>query len=233
MGFVKNFTVDAENHPRGCNFPEVFPEQYMGEAKERNKVLRTPINCTRSTFVLDGEEQTSADIVDEFADDHEVWAQAFIEGWQVKKSICFRTYDCFSKIKKAMLMHCRRSRRMVTMRGISMTAPNHLGSATLYFLKVKHCGMKYHLKLQPSFSSDQELRLSFLFSSRRTPASISPTISPKTKRPGVLKCSAVKVKMKSKRLANNLEKYFAKQHHVGSVRTRQVPFLWKRVGEPI
>merc|ERR1712032_156151 len=42
----------------------------------------TPINCTRSTFVLDGEKQTSADIVDEFADDHEVWAHAFIEGWQ-------------------------------------------------------------------------------------------------------------------------------------------------------
>merc|ERR1711962_1405455 len=26
IGFVKNFTVDAENHPRGCNFPEVYPE---------------------------------------------------------------------------------------------------------------------------------------------------------------------------------------------------------------
>jgi len=25
---------------------------------------------------------TSADIVDEFAEDHEVWAHAFIEGWQ-------------------------------------------------------------------------------------------------------------------------------------------------------
>jgi len=25
---------------------------------------------------------TSADIVDQFADDHEVWAHAFIEGWQ-------------------------------------------------------------------------------------------------------------------------------------------------------
>ena len=42
-----------------------------------------------STFVLDGENQTSADIVDEFADDYEVWAQAFIEGWQVMKTYHF------------------------------------------------------------------------------------------------------------------------------------------------
>ena len=100
MGFVKNFTVDAENHPRGCNFPEVFPEQYMGEAKERNKVLRTPINCTRSTFVLDGEEQSSADIVDEFADDHEVWAQAFIEGWQVRNQFASELMIAFQRLKR-------------------------------------------------------------------------------------------------------------------------------------
>ena len=95
MGFVKNFTVDAENHPRGCNFPEVFPEMNwtasngglgQGDTNAVRKIARTPINCTRSTFVLEGESQTSADIVDEFADDHEVWAHAFIEGWQVSKS---------------------------------------------------------------------------------------------------------------------------------------------------
>ena len=95
MGFVKNFTVDAENHPRGCNFPEVFPEMNwtasqgglgQGDTNAVRRIARTPINCTRSTFVLDGESQTSADIVDEFADDHEVWAHAFIEGWQVSKS---------------------------------------------------------------------------------------------------------------------------------------------------
>ena len=95
MGFVKNFTVDSENHPRGCNFPEVFPEMNwtasqgglgQGDTNAVRKIARTPINCTRSTFVLEGESQTSADIVDEFADDHEVWAHAFIEGWQVSKS---------------------------------------------------------------------------------------------------------------------------------------------------
>merc|ERR1712013_515992 len=27
LGFVKNFTVDAENHPRGCNIPDVYPQK--------------------------------------------------------------------------------------------------------------------------------------------------------------------------------------------------------------
>ena len=87
LGFVKNFTVDAENHPRGCNFPEVYPEMALVGKKPKKKIGRTPINCTRSTFTLEGDDMTSADIVDEFAEDHEVWAHAFIEGWQVKKAI--------------------------------------------------------------------------------------------------------------------------------------------------
>ena len=85
FGFVKNFTVDAENHPRGCNFPEVYPQN---KTEQRN-IGKIPINCTRSTFTLEGESMTSADIVDQFADDHEVWAHAFIEGWQVVKAILF------------------------------------------------------------------------------------------------------------------------------------------------
>ena len=83
MGFVKNFTVDSENHPRGCNFPEVYPEVAVDGDEPVVEVKKTAINCTRATFKLDGEGKTSADIVDEFADDHEVWAHAFIEGWQV------------------------------------------------------------------------------------------------------------------------------------------------------
>ena len=76
--FVKNFTIDAENHPRGCNIPEVFPESAPGDI-----AMETPVNCGRSSFKLDGEDQSSADIVEEFADDHEVWADTFIKGWQV------------------------------------------------------------------------------------------------------------------------------------------------------
>ena len=89
IGFVKNFTVDSQNHPRGCNFPEVYPEIAVDGDEPVIEVGRTPINCTRATFKLDGEDQTSADIVDEFADDHEVWAHAFIQGWQVTRLLQF------------------------------------------------------------------------------------------------------------------------------------------------
>ena len=82
MGFVKNFTVDAENHPRGCNLPEVFTKEYYPN-EDWVKQSNTAVTCERSTYKLAGEEKTSADIVDEFAEDHEVWANAFIEGWQV------------------------------------------------------------------------------------------------------------------------------------------------------
>ena len=94
LGFVKNFTVDAENHPRGCNIPEVYPQN---KTEQRN-IGKIPINCTRSTFTLEGENMTSADIVDQFADDHEVWAHAFIEGWQVVKAILFH----------GLTPHCRK-----------------------------------------------------------------------------------------------------------------------------
>ena len=93
MGFVKNFTVDAENHPRGCNLPEVFTKEYYPN-KDWVKQARTAITCKRTIYKLPGEEKTSADIVDEFAEDHEVWANAFIEGWQV---LIFDFEDFFFK----------------------------------------------------------------------------------------------------------------------------------------
>ena len=86
LGFVKDFTVDAENHPRGCNIPDDYPQKEVDGKKAVKKWQKTAINCTRSTFTLEGEDMTSADIVDQFADDHEVWAHAFIEGWQVAKA---------------------------------------------------------------------------------------------------------------------------------------------------
>ena len=41
------------------------------------------------TFVLPGEKQTTADIVKEFAKDHELWDRDFLEGWQVPSSLKF------------------------------------------------------------------------------------------------------------------------------------------------
>ena len=60
----------------------MFTKEYYPN-KDWVKQARTAITCKRATFKLPGEEKTSVDIVDEFAEDHEVWANAFIEGWQV------------------------------------------------------------------------------------------------------------------------------------------------------
>ena len=34
MSLVKDFTIDAENHPWGCNLPEVFPEKAVDGGEE-------------------------------------------------------------------------------------------------------------------------------------------------------------------------------------------------------
>ena len=135
IGFVKNFTIDSQNHPRGCNFPEVYPEIAVDGDEPVIEVGRTPINCTRATFKLDGEEQTSADIVDEFADDHEVWAHAFIQGWQVTK---FFNSDilCKAILILEILCYYRPFKEMVTMMAVSTTDPSRPGLDTPSYLKV-------------------------------------------------------------------------------------------------
>ena len=92
--------------------------------------MRTPISCGRTSFKLDGEDQTSADIVDEFADDHEVWAHAFLEGWQVNP----RSY--LELAIKWNLWYCRPFKRMGTTMAVLRMGPSPLGWATLFFLKV-------------------------------------------------------------------------------------------------
>jgi len=84
MNFMKEFTVDEENHPRGCNFPKVYPGWDTPETADiAREVGRIPINCTRATYKLPGESKTSADIVESFADDHELWTKEFLDGWEV------------------------------------------------------------------------------------------------------------------------------------------------------
>ena len=81
---MKDFQIGSENHPRGCNFPEVYPGwDNPATSDEAGKVGQIPINCTRASYKLPGESQTSADIVESFADDHEVWTKEFLDGWEV------------------------------------------------------------------------------------------------------------------------------------------------------
>ena len=83
MSFVMDFTVDEENHPRGCNIPDVYPECDWG-TDPNCEYNALPIKCGRTNFKLPGESQSSADIVEEFGDNQQVWAKEFLEGWQVK-----------------------------------------------------------------------------------------------------------------------------------------------------
>jgi len=82
MNFVMDFTVDEENHPRGCNIPDVYPECAWGH-EPHCPYSELPINCPRNNFKLPGESMSSADIVDEFAYSHQTWAVEFLEGWQM------------------------------------------------------------------------------------------------------------------------------------------------------
>ena len=88
MNFVMDFTVDEENHPRGCNIPDVYPECAWGH-EPHCPYSELPINCPRNDFKLPGETMSSADIVDEFAYSHQTWAVEFLEGWQVFTKLHF------------------------------------------------------------------------------------------------------------------------------------------------
>jgi hypothetical protein len=84
MNFMKDFEMGSENRPRGCNLPDVYPGWDDPDTKpEATEVGRVPIDCSRASFKLPGESQTSADIVEAFADDHEVWTKEFLDGWEI------------------------------------------------------------------------------------------------------------------------------------------------------
>ena len=92
----------------------------------------SPISCGRTSFKLDGEDQTAADIVDEFANDNEVWAHAFLKGWQVITSFHSK---CQLSIKWN-LWYCRPFTGIGTMMAVFLTGPRPLGLTTLCFRKI-------------------------------------------------------------------------------------------------
>jgi len=81
--FVNNFTVDDENHPRGCNIPDQLTE-LDGWGKMD---YRDPISCGPNNFRLPGESMSSTEITEALADDHDLWEQEFLDGWaQLQKN---------------------------------------------------------------------------------------------------------------------------------------------------
>ena len=90
VSFVVNITVDVEGRPRGCGALDHTPLVFGGEQ------TRLPYGEKHAIYVgspgFDGspacganmnapEGEASADIVASFADDHDLWAEAFLEGW--------------------------------------------------------------------------------------------------------------------------------------------------------
>ena len=90
VGFVVNFTVDGENRPRGCGALDHTPLEFGYEnshlpAGERYAIYPgspgfdgSP-DCSLNTYAPEGE--ASADIVAAFAEDHDLWAETFLEAW--------------------------------------------------------------------------------------------------------------------------------------------------------
>ena len=52
MNFVMDFTVDKENHPRGCNIPDVYPECEWGHVPELQKARKQEFICPSGIFLL-------------------------------------------------------------------------------------------------------------------------------------------------------------------------------------
>merc|ERR1712002_1398627 len=91
VSLVLNFTVDGENHPRGCgpldkDIMDGLPPITRGDAKEAPAIYAgSPgVNgsppCGPNTYAPEGE--TTSDIVASFADDHDLWAETFMEAWE-------------------------------------------------------------------------------------------------------------------------------------------------------
>jgi len=90
VSFVVDFTVDSENRPRGCGALDHTPLVFGNEnthlpAGERYAIYPgspgfdgSPA-CALNMYAPEGE--ASADIVAAFAEDHDLWAETFLEAW--------------------------------------------------------------------------------------------------------------------------------------------------------
>ena len=95
MNFYHNFTVDENNRPRGCaglntnlrNLTEMQSAELL--------------QCGRTTYSPEGE--TTSDIVEAFADDHDVWAETFLESWDKMVTNGYTSQDLTDGPQNSML----------------------------------------------------------------------------------------------------------------------------------
>jgi len=89
VSLVLNFTVDSENHPRGCGPLDkdiMIGQTPRGDAREGPEIYNgSPGShgsppCGPNNYAPEGE--TTSAIVASFADDHDLWARTFLDAWQ-------------------------------------------------------------------------------------------------------------------------------------------------------
>ena len=97
LGFVLNFTV-KNYYPRGCGpldgswrltgmKPDCKSKTCEGHPNSNKFYIGTPgydgsPPCGLNTFKLDGEEESSGELVAKFADSHDEWQKTFFDAWE-------------------------------------------------------------------------------------------------------------------------------------------------------
>ena len=97
LGFVLNFTME-NYYPRGCGpldgawrltgqGPDCNSKQCQGIPKSNRMYIGSPgyngsPPCGPNKFKLEGEDETSAEIVTKFADSHNEWQKSFFDAWE-------------------------------------------------------------------------------------------------------------------------------------------------------
>ena len=78
-----NFTLEGPAfRPTGCNGIDMPVSEYPFDADMLQMMHQTPVmECERAIYAPEGE--SIADIFDEFADDHDVWAEHFLDAWVI------------------------------------------------------------------------------------------------------------------------------------------------------
>ena len=78
-----NFTLEGPAfRPTGCKGIDMPISEYPYTNKMLGIIHQTPtMECERSSYAPEGE--SVADIFDEFADDHDVWAEHFLDAWVI------------------------------------------------------------------------------------------------------------------------------------------------------
>jgi len=112
VSLVLNFTVDGENHPRGCGPLDtdiMLGHDLSGSARQTSEIfagsqgLNGSPPCGPNTYAPEGESTT--DIVASFADNHDLWARTFLEAWEKVQKNGYSDGELTNGPESAGLLH--------------------------------------------------------------------------------------------------------------------------------